>query len=104
MGEANSHGPGLTEGEAVGVARGRLAAQRELCITMVAKYHPGILDRVTPIIEDSQDEISLKEWALEAADLDDDEFVRMLDQRWRMSSPREWWRDSSIYREGFKDA
>lgn len=68
----------VDEFEARGAARGRLAAERELCVDLVRKYHPGAADRALPAIEACNDPARLKAWILSVADLDDDGFITLL--------------------------
>jgi hypothetical protein len=67
-----------TEGRAEGLAAGRLEAERELCMALARKHHPGVFDQARQTIEACQDPDRLKEWALAASDLDDAGFLRLL--------------------------
>lgn len=66
------------EGEAVGRAKGELAAARSLCADLTKQHHPRILPRVAGAIEGCPDASLLHEWALAAPRASDDEFVRLV--------------------------
>jgi len=62
-----------------GRAEGRLEGQREMCIVMVRQYHPAVFERVRPRIESCQDAGRLREWVLQAPNLSDADYVRLLE-------------------------
>jgi hypothetical protein len=61
-----------------GRTEGRVEGEREICVALARKYHSAIFDTALPIIEGCQDPARLKEWALAASDVGDDEFLMLL--------------------------
>jgi predicted transposase YdaD len=78
-GLAEGRTQGRTQGLSEGLSAGRLEAERDLCLALVAKHHPAILDRARPLIEACADPVRLKDWALTASDLDAAAFLRHIE-------------------------
>jgi hypothetical protein len=57
---------------------GRLRGKRQCCIALARKYHPLVLERVRPMIEACDRGDLLVDWAREAADSSDSEFLKLL--------------------------
>ena len=66
------------EGNAQGVAQGKIEAERELCLELVKKHHPALLERAAPLIEACDDAGLLRKWILSASDSDCGELGRLL--------------------------
>jgi hypothetical protein len=66
------------EARAQAERKGRVQAERELCIALAAKHHPTVIDRARPQIEACEDPARLTEWALAACDLSDADYLTML--------------------------
>jgi len=69
---------GMTRGIADGMAKGRLGAERELCLERVARDYPELLDAARPVIEVCSDTDKLKDWILTSGAVDAASFARRL--------------------------
>jgi hypothetical protein len=58
---------------------GRLAAERELCLAVVARYHPTLTHRAAPRIDACADAALLRAWILDAPTLSAPEMARRLE-------------------------
>ena len=63
---------------AKGELKGKLNAERELCLELVKKHHPALVETAATAIAACEDPTRLKTWILSAGDLDDDAFARLL--------------------------
>jgi hypothetical protein len=63
-----------TEGEAEGFLR----SDREVCLELIRKRHPALLAKATPVVDACHDHGLLRAWILNAGDLDDAGFARLL--------------------------
>jgi hypothetical protein len=61
---------------AEGRAQGEVVAARSLCEAFVKQHHPAILALVAPVIAACEDPGRLRDWALAAPRVSDDELVR----------------------------
>ena len=57
---------------------GKAEGARETCVALARKHHAPVFDRVEPLIAACDDLDRLREWALAASDLSDDEFLTLL--------------------------
>ena len=64
--------------KAEGEAKGREAAERELCLALVKKHHPTLSAKATPVIDACDDPSLLRAWALSASDRDEKGFASLL--------------------------
>ena len=64
--------------KAEGEAKGRVAAERELCLALVKKHHPTLSAKATPVIDACDDPSLLRAWALSASDRDEKGFASLL--------------------------
>jgi len=55
-----------------------LEAERELCLEIVKRHHPGLLERAAPFIEACDDAAVLRTWILGASDPDCGPLGRLL--------------------------
>ena len=72
---------GKAEGEVEGEARARaerLAAERALCLELVARRHPALLDQAAPRIRACGDPALLESWILAASEPDGAALARLL--------------------------
>ena len=60
------------------VAKGELNAERELCLELIKKYHPALVETAAAAIAACEDPTRLKTWILSSGDLDDEAFARLL--------------------------
>ena len=74
-------------GEAVGRAKGELAAARSLCADLAEQHHAAALPRLAPAIDGCRDASLLHRRALAAPRLADDEFVRLVLQQTPVAAP-----------------
>ena len=63
---------------AKGELKGELKAERELCLELVKKHHPALVETAAAAIAACEDPTRLKTWILSAGDLDDEAFARLL--------------------------
>jgi len=66
------------EAEAKGRAEGNLEAQRAICLRLVARHHPALLDRARPRIEACGDPAVLEAWIFAASESDAQFLARLL--------------------------
>jgi predicted transposase YdaD len=66
------------EAESEGEARGRLAAQREMCLRLVARHHPSLLAEAAPRIEACDNCDLLESWILAASEPDTETLARLI--------------------------
>jgi hypothetical protein len=60
---------------------GRLENARKLCLDLAKQHHPGVADRALRHIEACSDLERLHEWALQAAQLSDSAFLKLLTEK-----------------------
>ena len=58
--------------------KGRLEAEREVCLRMVREYHPALTAPATAAIQACGDPERLADWIVSAPRLTDEEFARLL--------------------------
>ena len=75
----------LAEGKAEGQAEGRVARERELCLELVRRNHPGLARRAASRVDACEDPVLLRRWFLAASDPSSD-LVRVMGLA--KSSPR----------------
>jgi len=61
-----------------GEAQGRINGERELCAALARKHHPTVFERARTAIDRCDDPQRLKDWALAASDLSDEDFLKLL--------------------------
>ena len=59
-------------------AGGVVEGEKRLCVALIAKYHPHVLEQARPMIEACEDPARLQEWALAAPELNDSELLKLL--------------------------
>ena len=69
---------GRAEGEAVGLAKGELAAARSLCAAFAKQHHAATWPQVAAVIRGCRDTNILRQWALAAPRVSDARFVRLV--------------------------
>lgn len=69
--------------EAVSKGRkeGRMEGAREVCLDLAKQHHPDVADRVVPLIEACSDIERLHEWALQAPQLAEAAFLKLLTEQ-----------------------
>ena len=67
---------------------GRLDGARELCINLARQHHPGVAERVVPFIEACSVVQRLHDWALQAPQLSDSAFLKLVTEQAGSTSGR----------------
>ena len=57
---------------------GSLRSERDVCLELIRRRHPALLAKATPVVEACEDHALLRAWILNAGDLDDAGFARLL--------------------------
>ena len=78
----------VSKGRKEGRQEGRIEGAREVCLDLAKQHHPDVADRVIPLIEVCSEIERLHEWALQAPQLGDSAFLKLLtEQSGRTSGP-----------------
>ena len=78
----------VSKGRKEGRMEGRMEGAREVCLDLAKQHHPDVADRVVPLIEACSDIERLHEWALQAPQLAEAAFLKLLtEQSGRTSGP-----------------
>jgi hypothetical protein len=74
--------------EAVSQGRkeGRVEGAREVCLDLATQHHPAVAARLTTLIKRCSDLERLHEWALQAAELSDSAFLKLVTEQERSAS------------------
>jgi hypothetical protein len=64
-----------------GRKEGRIEGARELCLDLVKQHHPDIADRAVRFVKACSDVERLREWGLQASQLTDPEFLRLVTEQ-----------------------
>ena len=64
-----------------GRKEGRMEAARELCLDLARQHHSDVAERVVPFIEACSDVRRLHDWALQAGQLSDSAFLKLISEQ-----------------------
>jgi hypothetical protein len=76
-----------SKGRREGRKEGAVAEARAFCIELTRAHHPGLADRLVPLIEACSDVERLHEWGLQATRLPNTDFLRLVTEQ-PVSTPR----------------